>query len=1068
TRKIILTALKKDGSLYKEIPLKYRAYYDPFDPIGIIVKDPELLRTAVGSAGEIYTDLIDFVDSSKYNWVENWIYYDYLDLEYPEGSADLNYLLHNDYEIALAAVKNYYPAFKYVPEELMTKELVIAAVERKRINYDIIPETYKNDKDVALAAVKSSIYDFDKLSDSLKLDFDIKSAFYKGVINYKELLLNVNYSIDKEVVEECVQFDYNLMYYADSTLKNDKDYALRLIKNNGNVLKYLHKNLQKDKDIVIRAFLKNSESFQYADISLRKNRQFVLELLSANAKTEEEVLSIKLSSERIKLSDYFVPTNSDFYSSVINEKVRQAILKDSIGIHNSYLSLDKSLKSDIEISKNIVFWNPSYFSLIDKSIGEKLLNDADFIQNYIKKGGEIILIANEAFLKDTALILLAIQSQPTVFKFLNSSLKSDKNFINRCFDINPSILPYLSSEYTLNREFVFRALKKNGLLLEFLDNKFKNDERAIIEALKQNGLALKFVNDRFKNNEALVSIAVKQNGMALEFASDSLRNNEDIALIALLQNKKSYKYIGEVADNSVQIQTERIKNMIIDGEIKNDDSDIAKTCCQLNGNLLEYFSDEIKNDTSVVSLAIENNGSSFRFASNNLRQNKQFILATVKNIELDVLQLLFKNLKEVENGYKCSQSEDEADIEYVFKYMDTKLNSDKDLFLEVIKKYPCALQYANDKLLNNLDFMLRCVDSNGLCIQFANKDLMLTPKLQFAAVKSTGRAISLLDSKFLSDRELVLLASKTYGAVLELCPQFKDDKEIVSEALKNNGRMLEFTGSKMRSKRAIVELAIQSNGLALEFADEKLKKDKEIIKKAILKNPGAFEFANSALRRNKKYVLELLNDCTCNLSGIDSILLVDEEIMKFVNLEITIGDQVWMNRNLNVSTFRNGDLIPEVKTNKGWEKAGNEGKPAWCYFDNDPKNGTKYGKLYNWFAVKDPRGIAPEGWHVPSDSEWTILKDYLLGDDAGKKMKSTSGWREYGNGTNESGFSGLPGGSRYPNGTFDTIGYSGYWWSSTEFNTDIAWGRYLTSNNGNASRDYNNKRNGLSVRCLRD
>ena len=109
--------------------------------------------------------------------------------------------------------------------------------------------------------------------------------------------------------------------------------------------------------------------------------------------------------------------------------------------------------------------------------------------------------------------------------------------------------------------------------------------------------------------------------------------------------------------------------------------------------------------------------------------------------------------------------------------------------------------------------------------------------------------------------------------------------------------------------------------------------------------------------------------------------------------EVTIGKQVWMVENLNVDKFRNGDPIPHAETNEEWEKASDNKQPAWCYYDNDPANDTKYGKLYNWYAVNDSRGLAPAGFHIPSDSEWTVLIDYLGGKEvAGVKMKSTSGW----------------------------------------------------------------------------
>ena len=176
-----------------------------------------------------------------------------------------------------------------------------------------------------------------------------------------------------------------------------------------------------------------------------------------------------------------------------------------------------------------------------------------------------------------------------------------------------------------------------------------------------------------------------------------------------------------------------------------------------------------------------------------------------------------------------------------------------------------------------------------------------------------------------------------------------------------------------------------------------------------------------------------------------------------------------MAENLNIDHFRNGDPIPHVKTGEEWAKAGNEGKPAWCYYDNDPANGEKYGKLYNWHAVNDPRGLAPEGWHVPSDEEWTTLIDYLGGEDAaGIKMKSQNGCKANGNGTNESGFSGLSGGVRSISEAFGSVDSDGYWWSSTENFASDAWVRNLSCNSGDVGRGSWNKGYGFSVRCVRD
>jgi uncharacterized protein (TIGR02145 family) len=176
---------------------------------------------------------------------------------------------------------------------------------------------------------------------------------------------------------------------------------------------------------------------------------------------------------------------------------------------------------------------------------------------------------------------------------------------------------------------------------------------------------------------------------------------------------------------------------------------------------------------------------------------------------------------------------------------------------------------------------------------------------------------------------------------------------------------------------------------------------------------------------------------------------------------------------LEVTTFRNGDPIFYAQTDEEWEKAGITGQPAWSYFEHDPKNEATYGKLYNWHAVNDPRGLAPEGWRIPSDGDWNKLIEFLGGKtNASQKMKSTDLWEANasmsGAGDNSSGFSGIPGGYRYGHGVFVNIGKVGYWWSSTESDQNTAWARSLQNYNQSIFRGNYEKVMGLSVRCLKN
>jgi uncharacterized protein (TIGR02145 family) len=186
---------------------------------------------------------------------------------------------------------------------------------------------------------------------------------------------------------------------------------------------------------------------------------------------------------------------------------------------------------------------------------------------------------------------------------------------------------------------------------------------------------------------------------------------------------------------------------------------------------------------------------------------------------------------------------------------------------------------------------------------------------------------------------------------------------------------------------------------------------------------------------------------------------------------VSIGNQCWMSENLKTSRYRNGGLIPNVTDNTAWS---NSTTGAWSYYNNDVSNNAIYGKLYKWYTTLGDT-LCPTGWGVPTDAEWTTLTTYLGGESvAGGKMKSTGTdyWNSPNIGaTNESGFSGLPGGWRYNDGRFFDIRRGAFFWSATELDNSNAWNRYLDNGWGNVDKNYGgltNKSFGASFRCLRD
>jgi uncharacterized protein (TIGR02145 family) len=215
---------------------------------------------------------------------------------------------------------------------------------------------------------------------------------------------------------------------------------------------------------------------------------------------------------------------------------------------------------------------------------------------------------------------------------------------------------------------------------------------------------------------------------------------------------------------------------------------------------------------------------------------------------------------------------------------------------------------------------------------------------------------------------------------------------------------------------------------------------------------------------------------------------------------VKIGTQTWMTENLFVNTFTNGDTITQAKTIKEWKRLNKDKIPCWIYSNED-----KHERYYNWVAVNDPRGLAPMGFHIPKVEEWILLTHYL-GNEAGKKLKSTSGWSKWyyipaeygampgaiakannlgilkdGNGTNESRFSGCKNNIEMFNEIFSyykgfiTNGEYSIWWSSSVAeemgnggNKELAYCFYLENNSDKLNSVMLNKRFGMSVRCIMD
>jgi uncharacterized protein (TIGR02145 family) len=224
-------------------------------------------------------------------------------------------------------------------------------------------------------------------------------------------------------------------------------------------------------------------------------------------------------------------------------------------------------------------------------------------------------------------------------------------------------------------------------------------------------------------------------------------------------------------------------------------------------------------------------------------------------------------------------------------------------------------------------------------------------------------------------------------------------------------------------------------------------------------NSAGTGYGNQTIFKTRIIVTPLIFNANLTYGTVSDI---DNNVYK----TIQIGTQVWIAENLKTTRFNDGSAIPLVSEDTAWS---NLSSPGYCWPDNQIVNKDTYGALYNWYTVNTTK-LCPTGWHVPTLAQWNTLTSFLNENVAGDKLKESgsSHWLSPNSGTNESGFTAVPAGTRRSYGLFRFTLHFGYWWSSSEANVSDAWGGDLQHDFSDLYRDIYNKQYGFSVRCIKD
>ncbi|MGR3973108.1 MAG: DUF4116 domain-containing protein, partial [Candidatus Rhabdochlamydia sp.] len=426
---------------------------------------------------------------------------------------------------------------------------------------------------------------------------------------------------DRKEIMRAIQENAWILAHGAEWVCKDKDFILAAVKLNGNALAFAANSLKNDQEVVLAAIKQNEEAFKYASEELRHHRDFILNALKHNA-------------EALK------------YMSALFQNEQNTVIAAVKQDWRSIEYASEALRNDSNFMKRLLQedWK------ILRYVGETLRNDRGIVLKAIKKNGDALRYAGEGLRNNSAIVLSAITHNPRAFGFASQALKNDRSFILSAIskeklksqDIGDeeTLLRYVSDEWQDDYDIVFAAIQKHWNSLKHASERLKDNPDLVLAAVKQNGHALKHASERLKDNPDLVLAAVKQNGHALKHASDRLKNDRNLILAAIkpIEAQPRYQtgasfYRGVELISAAGAFTAAKQNgaaLEHTGEKLRDDPSVVLIAVQKDGVALQHASDRLKNDRNLVLAAVKQNGNALEHASKRLQDDHDLVVAAVK------------------------------------------------------------------------------------------------------------------------------------------------------------------------------------------------------------------------------------------------------------------------------------------------------------------------------------------------------------------------------------------------------------------------------------------------------
>ena len=802
-------------------------------------------------------------------------------------SKDL--LDNRDFILGLVAKFNYGINLEYLSSNLRKdREVVLAAVTNSGHNLEYASEELRDDNEIVHLAIKNSGYEvFKYASDRLKND----KPFILKILTY---------------------FSYSL-YFVSETLCDDREVVLTAVKHNGDVFDAASERLRNDREIALTAIGKAEDGsgrpFRDVGDELRHDRQFILDAMNVEPwvftyldeefRNDRELAMLAVQRRGGALS----------YLSKELQNDREIVLNavNVLGCALEYASA--KLKNDREIVLTAISNNGSAL----RYASPELQNDYEMILLAVKKDGLILQLINEELRNDRNIILNAIDNtddeergcrsdydETQAFCLASASLQADRSFVLDAVKINGLVLQFVNEIFLNDYEIIYEAVKNTAEALAYVSDKFRNKREIILAAASNHegdeSKVFKYASPEFYDDREIILKSILSGKLTLAYASDNIKDDYEIVLAAVKKWPQEFIYASENLRNNREVLAEMFQSemlctetilaylndtlrddrQIVLAAIKHDPSDLIYVSERLRRDpeiisvardhedeyvyVTHLINNELCNDRDVALNAIANNQYSLEMLSDDLRDNKEIVMAAVKNADGP-----FWDTSHFGCASERLRNDYEVAVEAVknnysaFRYMSDKFRNTYEIALAAVGYYyNSELLFASDELRNNREIVLAYCSRTTY-----NKIYADDYEIVLKSISSNGQSIKYASDRLRANREIVLTAVKKDGKALKYANRkYRNDLEIVSEALKQNDCyevFLYIDAELLQKNRWLIFTAINNMGQAkwdnpLAYLSEEWRNDCQIVIAAVEQSIGSLKFVGSQLLHDSKFV----------------------------------------------------------------------------------------------------------------------------------------------------------------------------------------------------------------------